>query len=701
MPATAAWGTGAWGTIPWGGASISFSPVDSVAFDVSLGVSFVLLSSVDAIGQIDATVLWGVPTIESGATEPQVFVGLYDRAPWWKRGTLRLVSRSRGRFTGEIVFQGCKDGKLEYLDTDNEWIPTRGVPILIKDSDLVIFRGFIKSIKSRRHEKTNFAEYRCVLADVATIADRFVVRRQYPGENETWDIADVIRDVFSQYLEGEGVTLHESLPATLGTLETATSAYIKVSQLFDDLCSALGGWVWFGDNDGSIRFLDPTDDPDEAPIELTEDSEDWRNLETETTDVGYRNRQILISNRHLEGERTETYTLARWGDRPNLEFNPSIYDDDGGYQEEAFANGYLPWQLLLRGSSRGLISATVNDVPINVGTGFADMTPDEYSDWFSGASQWILCSPGYRLCNMMYGGGPHPPLLEPGDVVSVTYVPENDSSVFAEGDILEVEANDDPADGELIELFGSGVYEEIDQVNDIETEAEAQALAESLRDSLGVTPKNVVFETDVPGLYVGQKIYCDLPRNILADQWLYVIEVSFDEEASGTDLGRGSIGRWKAKATNLTGLPDWVKTMERLWRRSQHPKPIDEFFTTTIVLGSGGGVVLDGQGLNPGILDADGTLVDIVVQFDDPPTDQDLLIDITLEDVSILTTAKIVVADGDDSQQTITTFATALIRGEKNQNIRVDLSYQNAGASPLAAKNGTIKLRWRRTSSTI
>lgn len=654
---------------------------------------------------------WGAPDVGGGTATLQVFVGNYDRSRWQLRpGGINLTQRTLGRWTGTAIFQNCPvrdaDGVLDMtaLDTVNEFVPAFGMTVLIKEFGRTLFRGCIREVEAKRHPGTNLCVYTCQLADKGTLCERRVVTKYYPAASEPdavqWDMADVIRDIVTNFLNGEGIDVDPDLPATLGLLSAPIQQYITVAQAFDQLRDLLGYAGWFIDLTQTLVFTEVTGVED-APFELLETELRWRELSVRVTDQDYRNRQYVMSNRKLipgdDGvpSNAETYELLRWGDRPNAAIQPSIYDDEGGYQRRVFDEGFPPYFYFTEFGIDRIISAKLNGVEVTV-LKSDEMTFEQWDEFRSGTERvWAYDGNGSSLVIFpSLFSDPHTPLNSPGDIIEITYLPSSASSQTgtAQSDVFSVEEPIEPLPGEKFGTCGSGRYEHVEQVNDVFTREAGQALAAGLLARSGGIPKIVSFETDVPGFQVGQRIYANIPRNLLSDEEMFVTELE-GTSLEGTDLGQQSSFRWRISASNRPDVGSWLKTWQRLWRRTQHPTPLPRIAPTTIILGSGRSL-RSGEEMNPGKIDETGQLVDVVAVFLDPPEDQDLVIDVRLDGVSIFSSAKLVIPAGETGDVRPEALAQTPLYAFKDQTVTVNISYRVTGANPVAARNGSVKLRW-------
>ena len=623
----------------------------------------------------------GAPALIGGETGLQSFVAGANRTRWMRRGTMTIRSQTRGRWSGYVEYHNTPNGYPHHVDTDLEWIrPAVGMPVIFVEFGRNIFRGCISEVEVERLSGSNVLTYKCHLLDKSARCDSRLTRRVYlPTE----DAADVVRDIVQLSLNGEGIVLDGAFPALLGAIGAPIQAFSTVTQAFDQI-AAITGMPWFIDLNQTLYFVDPTLAED-APFSISETSENWveESLTLRETLTDYRNVQVVQSNRRIEpgdgegtsGSRTETYTL--------LDAGGGI-----GYQEEArnrqgfpLPDGYIALQFPIL----QVTSVTVNDSPVD-----AYDISDPAWEAFINESGFLEQAFFYQRNTDFIA----PVLsLSPGDVIVVTYVPSNNTAVNSATDPLTVTASTNPLPGEQGGTCGSGIYEHVEQVNDITTENEALAIASKLIEKFSVVPKIIQFSTTSAGLEVGHKINVNVPRNLIEDEDFFITSIS-GRSKDGTDLGALSTFEYRITAENISDRGNTLKFWERFYARTRHPSPFDSTIPTTIVLGPGSALQEGVSFTNPGRLNVSGILVKIVALFNDPPEDQDLIIDILINGASILDTAKIRIPAGDSSQLEFENFAAPVIQGYVGDRVDVTASYEVTGSDPVAARNGTVYLLW-------
>lgn len=636
------------------------------------------------------------PTITGGVDSLQFYVGNYNRTRWARRGTANFSSQSRGRWSGSIEFENVPAGDMTLLDTDLEWRPREKQTILCKEGGRTMFRGCIRSIKARRFPGTDLVVYTCSLGDKAVICDKRLVLRAYDPSLEDWDMADVVRDVVLTYLNGEGLTLDASFPEEFGALASLTQPYISVTQLFDFIAGELG-LEWYVNVNQKIVFVDP-EEATAAPFEITESARNWYDLEVTEDDVDYRNREYVVSNRKADPSRTESYTLERWGDRPDPGGGISPYDANGGFQIEAYRDGYPPYTIKTEFPIASIVSAKIYlaaaplvavDAICKPASG---ITTGDITQRDAGlAHVWSFDAPGQQYIFAPDYSRTHPPLNDPGDRIELVYIPSTVAGAVAEAPVFEIVPPLDYPVGEQFGTCGSGRVDHVTQVNDVDTAEGLHAIAAAALERFGQIGKTLRFTTHLPGLEVGQLLHADLPRNLLEDEDLFISELSWTEESSGMDLGRGTAGRYHVTA-NSSRRSNWIKVWENLWRRTQHPQPQDTVTGATIIFP---GTVLEGTNITaPGKIVHTGRLSRIVARFNLPPVGQTLVLDILVNGVSILDSVQLRVPEGTTGDVLVEVFATDQVWVYRDQTVLVNARYiSTGGAVTTNARSGVVSIQ--------
>lgn len=544
-------------------------------------------------------------------------------------------------------------------------------------------------------------KYYCTALDKSAILNRRVVKKNYEVGQ---DAADVVRDIAANFLNGEGLNT-DGVPTSLGTLgSTLVLNLVTVANAFDQIYNLIAA-QWWVDSTTSTIYFRPLSEAPTAPIEITETSQNWRDLVVESTLEDYRNKQYVRTNLNIlpgssgsPGEveaprRTETYTVP---------------------QAFALSAGLLLGAAKLDFSILRIVSIKMTRTGV-----FTDKDQPVYNAIDAGLNYnldpvWWYTPDSPYVTPPGNGSGapspfPDPPVLadmpQVGDVVTIEYIPSNYTATVQSQSPLS------PSPGEGIftppgtdlGTCGSGVYEAVDQVTDIQYEDDLNAVAAGILQRSGGVPAKILLSTDHPGVMPGQKIPVYLPRMFLEQSggptFLYVIEVSGGQEANnlGSNVqnpGPDASFRWQVVASNRRDYGDYIKFMQRFLKRTDLPLPIVQYEEATFILSPGGSVSSGTNLTNNYIVGRSGRLVECLISTPTPPTDQNLRIDITANGVSIFDGVQAVLPDGETELVRATNFAQDPLYLTKDDILNIGASYQILGVSPTAAGNVTVKLRW-------
>jgi len=279
--------------------------------------------------------------------------------------------------------------------------------------------------------------------------------------------------------------------------------------------------------------------------------------------------------------------------------------------------------------------------------------------------------------------------------------------------------NPDPPDDSLdyTPAGNSGIFTTVVDSPSTSTGAGASALATGINRRQSVIPVAINFTTHDPGLRIGQKIPVNRPlHNINAD----FIILSIVAKPAEKSLGRGSFFRYSCEAVILQEVPTQVpedtsgithtitsiypisptQPFEQLRSATKLQPPAVRYDQHVFVLGSGGDLEAANPLGNRKFLFENQTFIEayILPDPDHPPSDQDLVIDVFLDGVSIFSDTKLVVTDG------ATAPSSTLFRGQvagfpsyfrayRGQIMTFSAEYVNIGADPTAAQNVTVQIR--------
>ncbi len=559
-----------------------------------------------------------------------------------------------------------------YVD-DGSFAPSLGMTVIGSEKNRKLFAGCIVEIIAKRFmSTTSKIVYSCTAADKASICDhRVVTSATFPAD---MDAADAIRYIVTNFLNGEGI-LADGVPDQLGPLGAETKFdMITVTQAFDSL-QDLTAAQWWIDLNGVLYYRSLVEAP-AAPFGITETSKNWRNLSVKVSLIDYRNRQYLKSNLNLlpgsslspspgGPKRTEGYTI------------PQAY---AVQQALTLGSGLLLFPIV------SVVKLTVAGVEKTVKLG-TDLTVDLTKFW------WFF--PGFPYLNAPTSGADVPTT---GQVLSIDYIPISQSGTVQSGTPLVPV----PAVGITVPpgmsygTCGSGVFEAVEPVVDVQYQGDADAIAAGILARKSGIPLVVDFETDVPGAMPGMQMQANIPamylNNGAAAIPLYITGVQ-GVSLGDVDLGSGCSFRWQIQASNQLDYGNWLKFYERLVKRIALALPISQYEVATFVLAPGYSVTAGTIATNPGSALKSGKLLKFDILTDSPAVDQDLVLDITADGVSIFGPLKAVLPAG-ATAATVTVFASDPLYMLQGSRLQISGSYSVTGPNPVPAQSVTGKLYW-------
>ena len=627
---------------------------------------------------IPSSEAWGYPEVVGGSAIPiQIFIAGIERTAFLKVLTANPQSTTLGRSTLQF----------DLVDETGEYTPELAQTVVLLDFGVRRFGGCMNDIIVDRQLSTDAIFYHCTAIDKGGICDHRVVFKTYTS-GSNW--ADVVRDIVATFLNGEGFTTL-NVPVTSGTLSSAMPFYgCTVRQAFDQIAADVGT-VWWVDENSDLHFpenlvLQP------CPFSLSETSKNWRKLTVETTLVAYRNKQWAVSNQNTVPDPADSGGLT------DITVTETYVLPQGAAQ----AAGFVLGTLVLNMAWQKVVSLKVNGVAQPFITG-----PETYlcnirhSWWGFAGSPYIYCPNVLNdipsLPTPPEGTSPDPIT---GDVVEVKYISQVRSAQVAQEAAL---APLDPGLGSGTGTCGSGVYEAVEQVKNITSIEDLNAIAVAVLERDGGVPTILQFETDVPGAAVGMYIPVNLPKNKLVAPTGLII-TSVNGQSLAVDLGWGSTFRWTIQATAPTDIGNWVKWFERLIERTDNAIPTNRYEEGQFILAPGTSLSAGAVATNPVIVSNTGRLFEVLIAANEPPVGQDLVVDVLARSPGQLPAAAtsiflpgqqpVLQANELDVQLTgAAAFGESYIF--RNQILTPVASYRVRSTGTLTAASGvTMKIRW-------
>lgn len=657
------------------------TPTPEVSFFIPIGSNnqLIILADGPGGGQL------GIPTIVGGKQRLQIFVAgveitqplaqsvpqplVYGLGDAVGAQPLRIQSQTIGR--GQATF--------DIYDQNASLAIELGQTLLIQEQGIRLFAGCIASLTPElfwRSNGTSFLVWHVTGVDKSGIFDHRVVLA--PFYLAGTDAADVIRDLFSNPsscnppLSQEGITLN-NVPDSLGPLSTdIVINKWTVTQLMNSIMTDVGG-VWWIDTTSDLHAT-LLADLGPAPFSITMTSRNFRKAANVASLQLYYNKPYAVSDRVVEPDNSV----------PGIIGTPTV---ETWTLPQQLANdlGYLPLSIVTNFPILKITGLKVNGVSQPFYSGTQQPFISFRHTWWYFPQSNSLIPPNIQGANIF----PDPPLTSadpsPGDVVEISYLAPTQSSAVVAGDPL----------APTLGTCGSGVYEWVEQVKGITKQSDLKAIVEALLAKNGIVAKTLQYETDKPGLFVGQRQTVDLPPLDLAATSLLITSVDGTATDAVKGLQYGSRFRWQVTATNTQDLGNAMAFFERMLQRTNNGIPLPRLRAYTWwasqLLPAG-----NLSGPPTSVLDT-GQVFEAAIQAMNPPTDQTLTVDIlSAAQGSIL---------GGPVTLTIPAGSTSLIKitqftGDpspfflfRDDNLTPVITYNVTGPSPVAAANVKLVLQ--------
>lgn len=593
---------------------------------------------------------------------------------------LQITSQTIGRWTA--IF--------DFYDPDQTAFPEVDQTFLAIENGVRIVGGGISAVTVDRYEGGTVKQcFHCTAQDWSAILDRRTVKNATYAAGS--DIAGIVLDIYNNVLlnPNEGITANSVPPigGPLGVTDTTeVFQMVSVTQAYNQLAIDTG-CIWWVDAFADLHFVDYTETPT-CPFSITSNSGNWRALTATGTLLGYGN--IVIATSNL----TAVPGIAQ-------QQSQGLSPGDPGYGAPVVTETYTLPQAAA--AARDLyIGSLVTQFPMAQITRLllngSDITDAVYSG-LSGFDfeQVYWYFPGF---NLLYPPNtanaapvfPAPPNTAPypiaGDVLEISYIPiaQAQSSVIALGGGPLI-----PSTPGLAGTWGSGTFEIVAQVKNINVQGDLVAIANAKLAQSDVVPIQLQFETDEPGAVVGQAMPVAIPESYLPNTLKFTITYIQMTLQPGV-LEYGSQFRTVIQATTGQDLGNSTTWQERLVARTENPLPIQQFGAVTFTLAPGGSLEAGPLITGPEWLESGGPLVSVWAGFTTPPTDQNVTIDVLDNGVSILA-APIIIPAG-STAQVFGVLASTGLAVALGDLLTVNIAYQVTGLAPTPAGNGTVQVRW-------
>lgn len=619
----------------------------------------------------------GVLGLRGGQISTKIFIGGVDRSKYLTVGSATVTQQTRGRWSATFVFNV----------NDGTWGPAAGQTVLIQDFGRRSFAGCIKDVDITRVMKsTNKRFFACTATDKTAILDqRYVKERTWPAGT---DLADVMREVVAEVLIKEGITAG-ALPVTFDTIDTDLVINYETCRSVFDKASTLAGGNWWLDTFAQLQ-ISAIDDAPPCPFEISETSRNFRNQHVKFSLVDYRDVQYVRSN------------LTASPDDGSVGFTFSYTVN----QPEAAARGFAQGAAVLPTPASSIISIKVNGVAVpKIYNGATDPETYDLTNPLYGHVWWAFFPSPYVNPPGSASNVPNPaekPAL--GATIEIVYIPTTQSTlvVAAVSPFAPSPLPGLTGAGESYGTCGSGIIEAVEQVNDITSIEDLQAIGEAILVRSGGTlaPVFLTVETDVPGAEVGQKLHVDLPLDYLPDRDLLITSVTatslgvniLRNRPDLTPDGIGNSFRYQLQASSADLALNAISFFERLIRRTEHPNPVVRQEIITFIIAPGASVVSGTVDSNPKRATKTSKLFEAYAIAGIPPVDQDLYLDILdmdLGGISIFSQS-IKIGAGIDTLVSLFTFYQNPGWLFRNHVLKARATYVITGPNPTPA--GSVSL---------
>lgn len=449
--------------------------------------------------------------------------------------------------------------------------------------------------------------------------------------------------------------------------------YAPCNEVMDRL-SEIVGWEWQVDFFKVLRIYDRPAEITTAPFDITEETggtngRTWADLTVRDTRGLYRNRQYIKATFSAKSKTlTESYT------NPTNETVPA-------YPTEKYFDGQFLKDQRYYGNVLRINSIKVDGTPVAWYSQWADAS---YQVFNNPPANWdfmqIWPNDLQLIWNLLGKPGLYPGV---GHVVTVEF----EQAMEAPPGIM-VENAAEIAARKAVE-GGSGIYEAVEEVVDIEDAATLQQIAQQLLDRFSVMGKEVDFSTLRWGLQPGMELTANLPTRGLGSTLMNVERISYAEE------GKRQL-RCQVTISNQIQQRDALSAFQRLVRRLRKaPARMTQNVTFTLA------ETIQGI-INPGLVTGTNitsayplrkkfTVNEAAVYFKTPPTGTSVKLNIKADGVSILPTGTYIEYPvGQTSPIVWTTFKDAPVTLDKGAVITVDVVQTGSGQP---GKDGTLVLQ--------
>ena len=184
------------------------------------------------------------------------------------------------------------------IDIDNQYTFKKGQKIEVYDDDVLEFSGIIEKSVKQKVSPGNSMIHALSSIDWHRLADKRVIAKAYTEELA----GDIVRDIISEKLEAEGVTIGEIQDGPL--IQEAVFNYVRVTDALNSLAEKSGFW-WMIDYDKKLYFVAKTTYTALFPISGVDMEKN--SVSVEQGNPMYRNRQYVKGGLDITDPQTQRF----------------------------------------------------------------------------------------------------------------------------------------------------------------------------------------------------------------------------------------------------------------------------------------------------------------------------------------------------------------------------------------------------------
>lgn len=552
-----------------------------------------------------------------------------------------------------------------------------------------VFAGTVYSTELSKTQATDTAKFwKLQCSDYAAALSRRILNQKFAAVSYG-TLPSIMEEISTQILEPEGITyVDRGDPGVV--FPDIEFAYTPMNEVMDKLAE-ICGWEWQIDYYKNLYIFDRPSQILSAPFDLTQatvgaDSDTAVDLRVTRNSGLYRNRQMIKTNFSVTSTTiTKTYTCGH--------LNPTLSRTDYSWPVATYSS-VLAGGNVTRGPQitdyehsmkvSRLIYMKLNSVTIplyvQIGGAFgAEVFNPVLAAWqFMQIWAWDL----QFFFNIMANAGDPYYWPQTGDTLEIQYEITNEiPQPVTEDNAAQILAR------QVIE-GGTGLYESVEELQDVSDRDLVIAYAQSLLARFSVMGCEVDFNTFRHGLAPGQEITVDLAGYGLSSQLMNVESLSYRELSK-------RVLAYSVKVSNQIQQRDALTAFHRLVKRLRKPaKQVQGVVTwdlaTTYPGVSNPGLSVGASLGNAFFIRRDITIDNTLVYFKTPSAGADIRLKIRADGVSIFPSpGYIVYPAGSTAEVVFTSFVSAPLTLAKGTKLEIDV-LQVGSTTP--GKDGVVHL---------